>query len=74
MAIGHREFAEALGVKPSAVSNMKSSNRIPAKKYLLVCQLCGQHELSPPDCQLFTFDPGGEEPAEFLDTSEAEAS
>lgn len=57
--VGHRKFAEALGVKQTAVSNMKSDNRIPAKKYRLVCRLCSEHGLPQPVDDLFSFDVEG---------------
>lgn len=55
-AIGHAAFAEAIGVLPSAVSNMKRDNRIPAKKYRIVRALCARHKLPEPDEGLFSFD------------------
>lgn len=56
-AVGHRTFAETLGVVPSAVSNMKAANLIPAKKYDIVVHVCAQHDLPEPPKSLFTFDP-----------------
>lgn len=57
-AVGHTAFAEAIGVKPQAVSNMKAANRIPAKKYQLVRAVCAAHNLSEPDASIFSFDSG----------------
>jgi hypothetical protein len=56
-AVGHRTFAEALGVVPSAVSNMKAADLIPAKKHKIVVHICAQHDLPAPPDSLFSFDP-----------------
>ncbi|QBR35732.1 hypothetical protein ETW23_05840 [Leisingera sp. NJS201] len=55
-AVGIQNFAAALGVRPSAVSNMRSANSIPAKKYAIVCWLCEARGLPEPDRSLFSFD------------------
>ncbi|WP_171178625.1 hypothetical protein [Ruegeria sp. HKCCD8929] len=55
-AVGIRKFAKALGVKSPAISNMRSANVIPAKKYTIVCELCREHGLAAPEQRLFSFD------------------
>lgn len=62
-AVGIRAFADAIGVKPPAVSNMRAANSIPARKYLLVCDLCDRNGLARPPFDLFSFEAPSGTPA-----------
>lgn len=63
-ALGRREIAAAVGVKPAAVSNAVFQGRFPAKWFIVLSEMC---EAAGIDCpsEVFAFaQPGGKDEAE----------
>lgn len=59
--LGARAIADRLGVTRSAVSNAAMANQFPASWYLVVCDLCDEHDMGEPPYSLFGFKRGYEE-------------
>lgn len=55
-AIGHKAFAQAIGVTLSNVTHMRKNGRFPSKKYILIKALCAERGLPEPAPALFAFD------------------
>lgn len=53
-ALGRREIAAAVGVKPTAVSNAVFQGRFPAKWFIVVSEMCNLADIECP-AELFAF-------------------
>jgi hypothetical protein len=55
-ALGRREIAAAVGVKPAAVSNAVFQERFPAKWFIVVSEMCASAGIDCPS-EIFAFTP-----------------
>lgn len=53
-ALGRREIAAAVGVKPAAVSNAVFQGRFPAKWFIVLSEMCASAAIDCPS-ELFAF-------------------
>lgn len=53
-ALGRREIAAAVGVKPSAVSNAVFQGKFPAKWFIVVSEMCASAGIDCP-AEIFAF-------------------
>lgn len=55
--IGRRPMAQALGVRPTAISNAVSEGMFPARWFVVVRRMCGERGIDCPEA-LFNFQDG----------------